>query len=71
MKYGHPEASKLGAIFFKINLFDLFFIMKNVDVVSFADDNTPYMLASNFTNPAENLEDSACLIFKWFANNQM
>ena len=45
--------------------------MKDVDVESFADDNTTYMSASNFTNLVENLEDSACLIFKWFPNNQI
>ena len=35
--------------------------MKDVDAVSFADDNTPYKSASNFTNLNENLGDSACL----------
>ena len=70
-KYGHPESSKLGAYFSKSISLICFFIMKNIDVVSFADDNTPYMSASNFTNLAENLEDSACLIFTWFANNQI
>ena len=29
------------------------------------------MPASNFNNLVGNLEDSACLLFKWFANNQM
>ena len=46
--------------------------MKDVDVVSFADDNPPYMSANNFTNLVVSLEDSACLIFKWrCANNQI
>ena len=33
--------------------------MKEVDIVSFADDNTPSMSDSNITNLAEDLEDSA------------
>ena len=48
-------------MFVKITFCDLFFIMKDVDAVSFADDNTPYKSASNFTNLNENLGDSACL----------
>ena len=72
IKYGIAQASKPGAIFFKIKLCDLFFIIKDVDVVNFADDNPPYMSANNLTNLVENLEDSACLIFKWrCANNQI
>ena len=45
--------------------------MKDVDAVSFAGDITPYKSASNFTNFNEILEDSVCLILKWFSNNQM
>ena len=37
--------------------------MKDVDKVSFADDNTPYMSANNKTNLVEYLEDSARSIF--------
>ena len=45
--------------------------MKDNDIVSFADGNTPYMSANNITNLIEGLQDSAPSIFKWFANNQM
>ena len=47
------------------------FIMKDVDIVHFADDNTLYKAAHNITNLVEDLEDSARSIFNWFANNQM
>ena len=47
------------------------FIVKVVDIVSFADDNTLYMWANNNTNLIEDLEDSAHFIFNWFANNKM
>ena len=58
-------------LFFNIDLCDLFFIMKDVEIVSFADDNTPYMSANNITNLVDDLEDSTHSIFKWFANNKM
>ena len=47
------------------------FIVKVVDIVSFADDNTLYKWANNNTNLIEDLEDSAHFIFNWFANNKM
>ena len=58
-------------LFFNIDLCDLFFIMKDVEIVSFADDNTPYMSANNITNLVDDLEDSTHSVFKWFANNKM
>ena len=45
--------------------------MKDVDILSFADDNTSYMSDNNTTNQVEDLEDSVRSTYKWFANNQM
>ena len=45
--------------------------MKDVDIVSFEDDNTSYLPANKITNLVKNLQDSAHSIFMWFANNQM
>lgn len=36
----------LGQIVFKINLYDQFFIIKDVDRVSFAYVNTPFVLVN-------------------------
>ena len=33
--------------FFNVNLWDLFIIMKNIDVAKFSDDNTPYASVEN------------------------
>ena len=43
IKYGIPQGSILGPIFFNIDLCDMFFFMKDVDIISFADNNTSYM----------------------------
>ena len=53
IKYGVPQGSIICPVFFNIDVCDLFFIMKDVDIVSFADDGTLYMLASNITNLVE------------------
>ena len=71
IKYGIPQGSILSPLFFNIDLCDLFFIMKEVDIVSSADDNTPFMSANNITNLIEDLEDSARSIIKWLANNEI
>ena len=41
VKDGIPEVSPPGPMFFNINLCDLFFIMKDVEIVNLADNNTP------------------------------
>ena len=64
IKYGIPQGSILGPIFFNINLCDMFFFMKDVDIISFADNNTSYMWTNNSTSLGKDLEDSSCSIFK-------
>ena len=71
IKYGVPQGSILGPIFFNIDVCDLFFIMNDVDIVSFADDNTPYVSANDTPSLVKALEDAANSIYKWFKDNQM
>ena len=38
MKHGMPQSSILGPILFNIFLCDIFFMIDNVDIASYADD---------------------------------
>ena len=70
IKHSITQGSILGPIFFNINLCGIFFIVKNVDIVSFADDSILDMLA-NIINVVEKLGYSGSSFFKWLANNRM
>ena len=41
------QSSMLGPLLFNIFLADLFFIVNDIDIENYADDNTPYVIADN------------------------
>ena len=47
----------------------LFFILNDVDIASYADDNTPYVIADDINGAIASLEQTSKILFEWFENN--
>ena len=54
---------------FNIFLADLFFLLNDVDIASYADDNTPYVIADDISGVITSLEKASKALFQWFENN--
>ena len=61
--------SILGPLLFNIFLAYLFFILNDVDIASYADDNTPYVIADNINGVITSLEKVSKALFEWSENN--
>ena len=49
----------LGPLLFNIFLADLFFILNDVDIASYADDNAPYVIANDIDGIIASLEKAS------------
>ena len=65
-----PQGSILGPLLFNNFLCDIFFITKETDFSSYADDNTPYTTADTIEEVIKLLERDSTMLFKWFSDNQ-
>ena len=45
--------------------------MENIDIASYADDNTPYTTGNSIEEVIQKLENAAKALFHWFSDNQM
>ena len=60
-----------GPLLFDIFLCDLFWFVEEADIMSYADDNTPYVCSENIDVTLEKLEEVGKVLFKWFWNNSL
>ena len=65
------QGSILGHLLFNIFNSDLFLILNNKEIASYADDNTRYCSYKNFENVIICSESTADDLFTWFNNNGM
>ena len=48
---------------------DLFFVIGNRDIASYANNNTPYIAVDNIDDLIKSLEEALAALFQWFDNN--
>ena len=69
--FGVPQGFILGPLLFNIFLCNLFLIMENIVIASYADDNTPYTTRNSIEEVIQKLENPAQTLFQCFRDNQM
>ena len=69
--FGVPQGSVLGQLLFNIFLCDLFLFINDIDIASYADDNTPYSVHKNSEKIIKVLENTSVDLLIWFKNNGM
>ena len=55
--------------FFLIFSWRTFFVVKDIDIASYADDSTPFIVENNMDDVIAPLEQVSDALFSWFKNN--
>ena len=66
--FGFPQGSILGLLLFNVFLSDLFFTVNDMDIASYVDGNTPYMIADNVDDFITSFEQASNGLFERFKN---
>ena len=69
IKHGVPQGSILGLILFNVFLCDMFFMIDNIDIASYADDNSPYSVGKSQCDLETKLQKASVKLFKWLHEN--
>ena len=60
-----------GPLLFNTFICDLFSVLSDVEFVSYADDNTPYVVTNKIRKVIKSLENTSVELLEWFSDNQM
>ena len=69
--FGVPQGSILGPLIFNIFICDLFLFFPDMNIVGYADDNTPYSLGKTKDEVLNEIKLASDKLFTWFQDNYM